>query len=101
MAELLDIIRNYRMQYTLNGLVLEREKQLKEQRKTEQDLIYVLKSELTEEQFLMLSRYLDIQNYMSAEYGEVAYELGLRDGANLMKELEDLAGKPVVEGEVK
>ena len=90
MTELLAIIRENRMENKLNEVLVERLVYSEQKTKEGEAWNQLLKTNLNEEQFLALSRYLDEQNYFDSEYGEVAYELGVRDGVNLVKELKDL-----------
>ena len=94
MTELLDVIRTHRMQYTLNEIIMKREGYQKMKEDENRHWQYVLMLNLTKEQFQVVNRYLDSQNYFSAEYGEAAYELGLRDGVKLAKEMQKLEELP-------
>lgn len=93
MTELLCILREKRMESTLNEILMEREEYL-QCRESEQKLWKELMStELTNVQFQVLDRFLSARNQTDLCYGEVAYELGMRDGINLVKAVDELVVK--------
>lgn len=94
MKELLNIIRMNRLDHTLNKALMKRSEYIKNRETEQRHWQYVLKINLSKEQFLVLNRYLDAQNCFSAYYGEVAYELGLKDGVNLAREMRELEELP-------
>ena len=90
MTELLSIIRRKRMEDKLEEVLRSNEEYQNLKKVEDRYWSYLMDSGLNPTQFQKLDQYISMMNAVNLEFAELAYELGLRDGIQLVKEIDEL-----------
>ena len=90
MTELLSIIRRKRMEDKLEEVLRSNEEYQNLKKVEDRYWSYLVNIGLNHVQFQRVDRYMSMMNAVNLEFAEIAYELGFRDGIQLVKEIDEL-----------